>query len=666
MNKSEVKRRIKQLREEINHHRYLYHVLDKQEISEAALDSLKDELVKLEEQHPEYITPDSPTQRVAGQPLDKFVKVNHSSRMLSLNDAFHKEDLENWDGRLERLLPGQQRSYFADPKIDGLAIALIYQDGMLQVGATRGDGFVGEDVTHTIRTIESIPLRLRDNEGLDLKGTIEVRGEVYMEYADFERINKEREKNGEELYMNPRNTAAGSLRQLDPALAAERKLKFFAYSMMTDLGQTSRSSEREVLQQLGFQTTIDSKVCTTLDEVMEYYERLFEKREQLAYQIDGVVVHIDNKELFGKYGVVGKAPRGAVAMKFPAEQATTVVEDIVIQVGRTGALTPVAHLRPVQVAGTTVQRATLHNMDEIERLGVLIGDTVIIQKAGDIIPDIVEVLPNLRSGKENTFSMPVACPECGKPVVQKEGEVAHYCVNMACPARHREGLYHFVSKKALNIDGVGPRIIDQLLDADIINNAADLFILQEDDLLQLEGFQELSASNVVQSITASSTVQLHRFIYALGIRHVGEQTAVMLANAFGSVEAFRNASADDLEHLHDIGPAAADSITTYFNNEKHVEVFDALLKQLTIENPTVAVEGGVLQGKTFLFTGTLQSMTRDSAKEMVRAQGGKVVSSVTKKLDYLVVGKKAGSKLAKAEKLDVTVWTEEQFLQEAQ
>lgn len=665
MNKSEVKRRIKQLREEIDHHRYLYHVLDKQEISEAALDSLKDELVKLEEQYPEYITPDSPTQRVAGEPLDTFVKVEHSSRMLSLNDAFNKDDLEQWDARLERLLPGQERGYFVDPKIDGLAIALVYKDGILHIGATRGDGFVGEDVTHNIRTIESIPLRLRESNGLKLEGTIEVRGEVYMEYADFERINTERENRGEELYMNPRNTAAGSLRQLDPVLAAERNLKFFAYSLMTDLGQTSRSGERKILQQLGFQTTADSQVCTTLDEIMEYYDALFEKRESLAYQIDGVVVHVDNKELFGKYGVVGKAPRGAVAMKFPAEQATTVVEDIVIQVGRTGALTPVAHLRPVQVAGTTVQRATLHNMDEIERLEVLIGDTVIIQKAGDIIPDIVEVLPNLRSGKEKAFSMPAACPECSEPVVQREGEVAHYCLNTACPARHREGLYHFVSKKALNIDGVGPRIIDQLLDADIINTAADLFTLKEEDLLQLEGFQELSASNVVQSIAAGSTVQLHRFIYALGIRHVGEQTAVMLANAFGSVEAFRNATADDLEHLHDIGPAAAESITSYFENEKHVEVFDALLKQLTIENPTAAVEGGEFQGKTFLFTGTLQSMTRDSAKEMVRAQGGKVVSSVTKKLDYLIVGEKAGSKLAKAEKLGVTVWTEEEFLEKA-
>lgn len=662
MNKAEAKKRVEKLKKEIAHHRYQYHVLNALEISEAALDSLKDELYKLEQEFPELITPDSPTQRVAGEPLDKFRKVEHEQRMLSLNDAFNQEDLEEWMKRMEKLSPGADWTYFADPKIDGLAISLIYQDGVLTTGVTRGNGFVGEDVTHNIRTIQTIPLRLREKAGVSLEGRIEVRGEVYMDFKDFDRINKQRKKVGEEEYMNPRNTAAGSLRQLDPSLAADRNLKFFAYAMIQDLGQTARSDERDLLHALGFQVTTDSRVCTTAKEIMAFYDAMMNVREQLAYQIDGMVVHVDNKALMKKLGVVGKAPRGAVAMKFPAEQATTVVEDIVVQVGRTGAQTPVAHLRPVQVAGTTVQRATLHNQDEIDRLDVRIGDTVIIEKAGDIIPDVVEVLPNLRNGKEKKYTIPKKCPACGEEVTRQEGEVAHYCHNLQCPARHREGLYHFVSKKGFEIEGLGPRIIDQLVDEGFVRTPADLFELTAEQLEPLEGFAELAAQNVVSAVKAAAQVPLHRLIFALGIRHVGEQTAVVLAEEFGSFKKLQKATSERLESIHDLGPAASKSITEYFGAKENQEMLEQLLNHLKIQNPTATKKSNILEGKSFLFTGSLESMTRDDAKKLVRENGGTAASSVTKKLDYLVAGEKAGSKLAKAEKFGVAVLSEKKFL----
>lgn len=661
MTKSEAKKRIAALCKEIEHHRYLYHVQDTQEISEAALDSLKKELFDLEQQYPDLVTPDSPTQRVGGEPLEKFQKVEHSSRLLSLNDAFSREDVEAWVQRMQRKLPDAQPTFYAEPKIDGLAISLIYEDGVLVTAATRGDGFVGEDVTHNVKTIQSIPLKLRSIPK-NAPQRIEVRGEAYLTNSQFERINTERANAGEPLYMNPRNTAAGSIRQLDPALTAARKLSFYAYSLPTDLGQETHADEHALLDQLGFKTDADAMHCADIDEVMNYFDTLHQKRDSFDHLIDGLVVQVNENEIFDTLGIVGKAPRAAIALKFPAEQATTVVEDIVIQVGRTGALTPVAHLRPVQVAGTTVQRATLHNLDEIKRLGVKKGDTVIIEKAGDIIPDIVEVLDTLRTGKEKAFRMPRKCPVCKTPVEQREGEVAHYCVNPDCPAKHREQLYHFVSKKAMNIDGLGPRIIDALLDADSIHSAADLFTLTTDDLLSLEGFQELSAQNTVNAIAGATTQPLHRFLFALGIRHVGEQTAVTLAEHFGSIEALRAASAEELEQVPDIGPTASESLVQFFGSATTSALVDALLEHIEIQNPTPASAEGAFSGSTMLFTGTLTSMTRDEAKERARAAGARIVSGVSASLDYLVAGEKAGSKLAKAKKAGVTVLTEQEFL----
>lgn len=660
MTKAQAKKRIEKLRTEIDHHRYQYHVLNTQEISDAALDSLKNELTKLEQDFPQLITPDSPTQRVAGEPLAGFVKVAHKLRMLSLNDAFNRADLDDWLKRLHRVDPDATFDFFAEPKIDGLALSLVYQDGSLVTAATRGDGRVGEDVTMNIRTIESVPLTLRAPKGVSPRGRVEVRGEVYMTDAVFDRINAERAAAGEELYRNPRNTAAGSIRQLDPSLVAARQLQFLAYALPTDLGQETHADEHALLRKLGFVTDDLAQQCADVDAIMHYYESLMKKRDRLDHMIDGMVVVVNSNRQFDRFGVVGKAPRGAIAMKFPAEQATTVVQDIVVQVGRTGALTPVAHLRPVEVAGSIVQRATLHNTDEIERLGVQIGDTVVIEKAGDIIPDIVQVLTDMRDGKEKPFVMPRTCPVCTAPVVKHLDLVAHYCDNPNCDAKKREGFYHFVSKKALNIDGLGPKIIDQLLDEGLVKTPADLFQLTPEQLAPLERFAETAATNVVKSVAAARAVELHRLIYALGIRHVGEQTAVMLADTFGSFKKFRNATQEQLEKIHDVGPAATQTIINYFHDKKNGAFIDALLPHLKITNPKKR-GSGTLEGKTFLFTGTLEKMTRDNAKALVREHGGVVATTVSKKLNYLVVGGKPGSKVAKAEQLGVTVLTEKAF-----
>lgn len=664
MNQREAKTRIEKLRKEIDHYRYVYHVLDRQEISDAALDSLKDELYRLEQQFPELITPDSPTQRVAGEPLEGFQKYTHPTRMLSLNDAFSEEDLQEWVERLKRLDPHAKLSFYAEPKIDGLAMSLLYEDGLFHVGATRGNGVVGEDVTANIRTINSVPLRLHNIPQLKKSRRIEIRGEVYITKKVFDSINREREKSGEPLFMNPRNTAAGSIRQLDPKLTASRDLRFIAYAIPTDLGQKTHHEEHALLKEMGFYTDPDARECATAKDVMDFYNAVQKRREKLPCQIDGVVVNVDSNRLFERFGVVGKAPRGAIAMKFPAEQATTVVEDIQVQIGRTGALTPVAHLRPVRVAGTTVKRATLHNMDEIQRLGLKIGDTVIIEKAGDIIPDVVQVLPKLRTGGEKTFRMPRVCPVCGARVERKDSEVAYYCTNRDCFGQQREGLYHFVSKKGLDIDGLGPKLIDQLFENDLIKNAADLFRITEDDLKPLERFAETSARNLVEAIHAARNVTLERLIFSLGIRHVGEQTAVVLADHFGSFEKFQHVMLKELEDLPDIGPVMAESIVEYFGRASTKQLLQQLLPHLHIQNPKK--KSSKLTGMTFLFTGTLESMTRDDAKQRVRAQGGKVVASVTKELHYLVVGSEAGSKLEKAKKLGVQILTEEQFLKMVQ
>ncbi|MBI1961355.1 MAG: NAD-dependent DNA ligase LigA, partial [Parcubacteria group bacterium] len=644
----------------------------------SAHDSLKRELAELERQFPELVTKDSPTQRVGGEPLPEFKKVRHDVRMLSLNDAFSLQEIGEWVARLDRHMGhAVKREFFAEVKADGLAVSLIYQDGLFVQGATRGDGAVGEDVTENLKTIDAIPLSLEahgvkpfpggslqratDAVKQAQKGHVEIRGEVYLKKKDFEALNRRQKKDDAKRFANPRNVAAGSIRQLDPRVAASRKLSFLAWDVITGLGQETHAEAHAIAEALGFPTARVNEYCSSLEALESYYTGIEKKRGKLDFNIDGIVVVLNDLMAYKKLGVVGKAPRGAVAWKFSAEQATTRVRDIIVQVGRTGALTPVAVLEPVHVAGTTVSRATLHNEDEIERLGIRVGDTVIIQKAGDIIPDVVQVLARLRTGKEKAFRMPAQCPVCGRKAKRAPGEAAHYCTNRACPARHRENLYHFVSKKAFNIDGLGPKILDQLLDAGLIRDGADIFTLQQEELQELERFDVTSAENLIKAIDASREVDLGRFIYALGIRHVGEETAQALALHFGALGAVMAASEETLRAVPDVGGVVAASVAEYFSDQSHRALIGRIIKN------GVAVKGvklvsKKLQGKTFVLTGTLDSLTRDEAKQKIRLLGGDVSSSVSRETDYVVAGESAGSKLDKAEKLGIKTVGEDEFL----
>lgn len=656
MNITEAQKRITKLRKEINHHRYLYHVQDRQEISDAALDSLKHELYELEQQYPELITPDSPTQRVGGKPLDKFDKVKHQVPMLSIEDVFSFEELADWEKRIKKLSPGSSFDYFAEIKMDGLAVSLIYENRILQTAATRGDGQTGEDVTQNIKTIEAIPLKLQQVKDLDLSGRVEIRGEVFMTKKVFEEINKQQQKKGEKVFANPRNAAAGSIRQLDPKAAASRNLDFFGYQLITDLGQKTHQQAHEILRKLGIKDNDLNKKCDNLQQVQDFYEKVQKQRQSLNYWIDGIVITVNNNNLYEKLGVVGKARRGMIAYKFPAEQATTIVEKVDWSVGRTGVLTPVATLQPVEIAGTTVSHATLHNADEIQRLGLKIGDTVIVEKAGDIIPKIIEVLPKLRSGKEKAIEIPEKCPVCGGKVKQTKDEVGIYCANPNCFTVEKRKISHFISKAGMNIDGLGPKIIEQLMNNGLVKNPADLYKLTEGDLQPLERFAEKSAQNVIESIQASKKISLARFIYSLGIRHVGEQTAIDLANNFRSVDKLKKAKLEDLEKIEDIGEVVAQSVYDYFHDKHNLEMIDELTDYIEISKIKQAEQK--LAGKTFVLTGSLDSMTRDEAKAKIRELGGDVSSSVSKKTDYVVAGAEPGSKLDKAEKLGVEVLDE--------
>ena len=668
LSKEEAKKRIEQLRKEIQRHDYLYYVLNQPEISDAAYDSLKRELIELEKQFPEFITPDSPTQRVGGKPLDKFEKVTHKVPMLTLNDARDEEELREWEERIKRLLsPSEikELDYFAELKMDGLAISLIYKDGILQRGATRGDGYTGEDVTQNVKTIRPIPLRLRLEElpkNIKVPKEIEIRGEIYMTKKAFEELNKEQAEKGEPQFANPRNAAAGSVRQLDPSITAKRKLSFFGYDLVTDLGQKTHEEEHKLMRLLGIPDNPYNRYCKNIDEVIEFYKEILKKRDSLPYEIDGIVVNVNSNALFEKLGYVGgRAPRGAIAFKFPGIEATTKIKDIVVQVGRTGKLTPVAILEPVKVGGVIISRATLHNEDEIKRLDVRIGDTVIVSRAGDVIPEVVRVIKSLRTGKEKEFKMPKKCPVCGAKVERRPGEVDYYCTNKNCFATQKRKLYHFVSKKAFDIEHLGPKIIDQLLDEGLIKTPADIFKLKKGDLLPLERFAEKSAQNLIDAINKAKKIPLSKFIYALGIRHVGEETANILAQKFGSIENLKKATLVELESIPDIGPIVARSIYEWFKDPENLKLIDELIEAgVQIEAPK-KVENK-LQGKTFVFTGALKSMTREEASEKVRMLGGKVSSSVSRNTDYVVVGENPGSKYDKAKKLGVKIISEEEFL----
>jgi DNA ligase (NAD+) len=683
MTKAEAKARIEKLKKVISYHRYLYHVLDRQEISESALDSLKKELFELEQKFPEFITPDSPTQRVGGKPLEKFEKVRHPQPMLSFNDAFSEKDMEDWLERISKLLTKEEIlriDYFCEPKLDGLAIELIYEDGIFKTGSTRGDGIIGEDVSQNLKTIEAIPLKLRERDrvvkDLEKSGLKEiaenirkrglkkvvVRGETIITKKNFELVNKEQEKLGQPKFANPRNLAAGSIRQLDPKITAKRKLDSNTYDLVSDLGQKTHEEEHKILHILGFKTNNKySKYCKNLNEVFDFHNFWWKHREELPYEIDGLVVTVNNSKIFEKLGVVGKAPRGAIAFKFPLKQSETIIEDIQVQVGRTGAVTPVAILKPVPVGGVTITRATLHNEGEIKRLGVKIGDTVIVGRAGDVIPYVIEVLPELRTGKEKEFRFPKNCPVCGKKLTKPEDEAVWRCPNQKCAARKREYFYHFVS--GFDIIGLGPKIIDRLIDESLVSDPADLFLLKEADISPLERFAEKSAQNLISAIQSKKKISLARFIYALGMRNVGEETARDLAEDFGGIEKLKRASLEELEKIMDIGPVVAKSIYDFFQEKRNQNFIKKLLQVgVIIESPRLEVKSQKLKGLTFVLTGGLESMSREAAKEKIRLLGGEVSESVSKKIDYLVVGKEPGSKLEKAKKLGIKTLSEKEFL----
>lgn len=666
MNKSEAKKRISQLREQIDELRHRYHVLDDSNVSDDVYDSLTRELRKLEDQFPEFHDPASPTHRVGGKPLDKFVKVEHALPMLSLNDAFGVEELQAWQIRVKKLLPPQNKlSYFAELKLDGLAISLVYKDGVLVRAATRGDGKVGEDVTQNAKTIKMIPLRLR---GSKVPKLLEVRGEVVMSKAQLDKLNKQYEKAGKPLLANTRNSAAGSMRQLDPSLTASRGLDFFAY----DIARLDESwpepnfhhEEHNLLRKFGFKVDSHEVIAKNLGEVESFIKDIEKKRPKFKYGTDGVVVSVDELALHERLGVVGKAPRFMVAYKYPAEKATTRVLDIRVNVGRTGVLTPFAVFEPTLVAGSTISKATLHNMDQISRLGIKIGDTVVIQKAGDVIPEVVEVLPKLRTGKEKAFVMPKRCPVCDGKVERRDvggkESAAYYCTNPNCPAKNQRAMEHFVN--AFEIYTVGPKIINRFKDEGLISDAADLFTLEPGDINTLERFGEKSAENIIASIQEHKKISLARFIYSLGINNVGEQTSEDLAEHFRSLEKLRSASVVRINNIENIGPIVAQSVFDWFDHKENTRFVEKLLANgVQIVNP-VKKAPGKLTGQTFVITGTLETMGRDEAKAKIKALGGKTTESVSAKTDYVVVGDNPGSKYEKAQKLGIKILDESAFV----
>jgi len=657
MTKKEAQERIEKLKETINRNRYQVHVLDKEEMPAEVLDSLKHELFLLEQQYPDLITSDSPTQRVAGKPLDKFGKIEHDVLMLSLEDIFSQEELLSWEKYILKLALKQQFEYFCELKIDGFAISLIYKNGIFSIGSTRGDGKTGEDVTQNLKTIESIPLKLNK----EIEGIVEIRGEVYMDKRVFEKINKEREKESLPLYANPRNLAAGSIRQLDPKLAASRDLKFLAYDIVSDIGQKTHSQEHEILKSLGFKTD-PGKICKSIEEVIHFWKQVFDRRKTLPFMIDGVVVSINDNELFKNLGIAGKSPRAGRALKFSPKQATTRVKDIKVQIGRTGSATPVAILEPVKIEGVTISRTTLHNEDEIKRLGLRINDTVVIERAGDVIPKISKVLSELRTGREKIFHMPLSCPICNAKLTKPESEVVLRCPNSKCLARQRENIYHFASKKAFDIEGLGPKIIDQLSDANLISDPSDIFDIKKEDLISLERFAQKSADNLIKAIEERKNITLPRFIYSLGIRHVGEETALDLAKRFKTLDNLMKADISDLERIPEIGPVGSESIFNWFNKKENIGLVERL-KNAGIRIKNFYEEKNLkLSGKKFVLTGSLESLSRDEAYERIKMKGADVSETVTSKTDYLVAGKDPGGKLKKARRLGIRIIEEKEFL----
>ena len=655
-----LEKEIESLREKIRHHEYLYYVVDNPEISDVDFDKLMRQLKDLEAAHPELLTTDSPTQRVGGKPREGFVKVPHSSPMLSLDNTYNEEELRGWERRVHELSGRKDIDYVCELKLDGMSLALIYENGKLARGITRGDGSVGEDVTLNVRTVRSVPLSISVEKfrKSGIPANFEVRGELLMPLAAFKKMNEEREAKGLSLFANPRNATAGTVRQLESRVTAERRLDYFAYMLLVD-GRTyfdRHSKTLDALNSAGFKVNQHRKLVHGIDEAWEFIEHWEAQRDSLPYEIDGIVIKVDRTGLQNELGFTGKAPRWAIAYKYAARAGVTKLEDIRVQVGRTGKLTPVAMLAPVSIGGTTVRNATLHNLDEIERLGVKIGDWVQVERGGDVIPKIAKVIDDKDHPRgRRQFHMPETCPECGTKIVKSEGEVDYRCVNANCPAKLRETLLHFASRGVMNIDGMGDALVNQLMERGLVKDVADIYKLTKKDLLGLERFADKSAQNIIDEIERSKKLPLERVIYGLGIRFVGERTAQFLAEHFGSMDAIEKAGMEELQEVDEVGPRIAESIVEFFSapaNHKLVERLRDAGLTLTGQKKQ---RGTKLFGKTFVLTGTLAHFTRDEAKKMIEGAGGKVTGSVSKKTDYVIAGADAGSKLDKAKELGVNV-----------
>ena len=690
MDKHEAEARIEELRRQLNYHNYRYYVLDSPVVSDAEYDRMMQELTGLEDEYPDLVTPDSPTQRVGAAPAEAFQSYAHRVPMLSLQNAFSIGEVEAFDQRVKRMLEmpsDAEIEYVCELKIDGLAISLTYENGVFTRGATRGDGYSGEDITTNLRTIRAIPLAMLDAEtrgrgdtgmaqgqtfnvqgsAVSVPPVIEVRGEVYLLHEEFRRINREREEAGEATFANPRNAAAGSVRQLDSSITAKRNLDIFLYGVGFVEGVTFET-HWETLQALkawGFKVNPNIRRVKHMGEVREYIEEWTERRETLGYDIDGIVVKVNSLALQDRLGYVARSPRWATAYKFPATQETTIIRDIFVSVGRTGALTPVADMEPVEVGGVTVSRATLHNEDEIRRKDIRIGDTVVIQRAGDVIPEVVKVIKEKRTGRERQFRMPDICPVCGSRVERPEGEAVTRCINLSCPAQVRERIVHFTSRGAMDIEGVGPAQVDQFVERGLIGDPADLYFLKVEDLLPLDRMGEKLASKLIGAIQESKHPPLARLLYALGIRHVGEHVAQVLADHLGSVELVASASREQLAAVPEIGPIIAESIADFFDEDHNRKILEKLRKAGVQPKVETREAGGAFAGKTFVFTGALKSFTRDEAEETVRRLGGRAASSVSRNTDYVVAGEEAGSKLDKARELGIAVLSEDEFLRMA-
>ncbi|MGB9004191.1 MAG: NAD-dependent DNA ligase LigA [Candidatus Aminicenantales bacterium] len=658
LSREQAAKRLVRLRREIEYHEKKYYVNNDPQISDAEFDRLMAELKNLESRHPDLITPESPTQRVGGKPVEGFAAVSHGLPMLSLDNCYSVEELQEFEARLHRLLPSAEIRYVAELKIDGLGIALRYQEGKYVQAVTRGDGQRGDDVTANVKTIRSLPLTIPETRG------VEARGEIYLPFASFSKINQEREDNGESLFANPRNAAAGSIRLLDPSLVAGRELGIFLYTLyLQDQEPPTQWETLTRLRALGFKTNPHSRRCRTLEEVIAYWEEWKDKRDSIDYDCDGVVVKVDDLEQRRQLGLTAKTPRWAISFKFPARQATTRVQDIIVQVGRTGALTPVAVLEPVKLSGTTISRSTLHNEEELKRKDVRIGDVVLIERSGDVIPRVVAVMKKRRTGREKKFRFPSKCPICHSKTFKPEGEVISRCSNPSCPARLRESILHFASRRAMDIEGLGEALVDHLLNKGLVRQIPDVYRLRQDDLVKLERMGTKSAQNLLDQIEGSKQRDVSALIFALGIRHVGERTALDLAEHFGDLAALGRASNDDLMRIPEVGPKVAESIVFFFQQPENKELLGALKEAgLNFSGLKKSKAEGPLRGKVFVFTGGLASFSREEAGRLVEQLGGMVQADVTKKTTHVVAGEAPGSKLAKAQKLGLVILSETDFL----